>query len=135
MAYFVAKEEIPLTKYPQILSLEQRHGVSISNAYQNNKSCGVFINYIGKTLSTTLHRKLREANFCSVLTDGSSDVSIKEKEAVFVLYLEPLPPGKDTIEIVTSFLKFLTTLKKPGMESNKSLRSRIKFLIQSQVCI
>ena len=36
--------------------------------------------------------------------DGSEDVSTTEKEAVFVQHLDKNPPGRDTVQVVTSFL-------------------------------
>ncbi|KAL5473835.1 hypothetical protein EMCRGX_G028396 [Ephydatia muelleri] len=32
-AYMLAKEEMPFTKYPAIVELEKRHGVSLGNAH------------------------------------------------------------------------------------------------------
>lgn len=106
-AYFIAKEEMSLSKYPQILNLEEKHGVDIGTAYRNNNSCTSFINYIGKQLENHLEEKLSRANFFSVLTDGSEDASVTEKEAVFVQYLEKSPPGRATIQVVTAFLRLV----------------------------
>lgn len=66
-------------------------------------SCNNFIARIGNELATNLE-KLSNANFFSVLTDGSEDASITEKEAIFVQYLDRSPPGRDTVQVVTSFL-------------------------------
>ena len=46
-AYFVAKEELPLTKYEKILNYEAMHGVSLGETYRNRKSGADFIEYIG----------------------------------------------------------------------------------------
>ena len=32
-AYFIAKEELPLTKFERILALEELHSVELGNAY------------------------------------------------------------------------------------------------------
>ena len=53
----------------------------------------MFIAHIGEELARKLGEKLSTANFFSVLPDGSKDASITEKEAVFVQYLETIPPG------------------------------------------
>ena len=84
VAYFVAKEELPLSKYPQLLNLEEKHGVDLGNAYRSDKSCNMFIAHIGEELARKLGEKLSTANFFSVLTDGFEDASITEKEAIFV---------------------------------------------------
>ena len=39
VAYMLAKEEIPFTKYPVVLELEKRHGVSLSTAYATEHKC------------------------------------------------------------------------------------------------
>lgn len=106
-AYFIAKEEMPLLKYPQILKLEEKHGADIGTAYRNRQSCTNFINCIGEELGKRLQEKISGANFFSVLTDGSEDASVSEKEAIFVQYLEKNPPGKNTIEVVTAFLRLV----------------------------
>ena len=111
-AYFVAKEEMPLLKYPQILKLEEKHGVDIGTAYRSNKSCTTFVNSIGEELGRKLEEKINEVNFFSVLADGSEDASVAEKEAIFVQYLEKDPPGKDTIDVVTAFLRSVLKLNK-----------------------
>ena len=111
-AYFVAKEEMPLLKYPQILKLEEKHGVDIGTAYRSNKSCTTFVNSIGDELGRKLEEKINEVNFFSVFADGSEDASVAEKEAIFVQYLEKDPPGKDTIDVVTAFLRSVLKLNK-----------------------
>ena len=95
--YFVAKEELPLSKYPQLLNLEEKHGVDLGKAYRSDKSCNMFIAHIGEELARKLGEKLSTANFFSVVTDGSDDASITEKEGIFVQYLETNPPGRDTV--------------------------------------
>ena len=106
-AYFTAKEEMLLLKYPQILKLEEKHGADIGRAYRNRQSGTNFINYIGEELGKRLEEKISGVNFFSVLMDGSEDASVSEKEAIFVQYLEQNPPGKDTIEVVTAFLRLV----------------------------
>ena len=91
--YFIASQEMSLSKYPQILNLEEMHGVHIGTAYRNDKSCATFIEYIGKDLGRQLEKKLSAANFL--------------KEAVFVQYLEKNPPGRDSIQINTAFLRLV----------------------------
>lgn len=93
VAYFIAKEELSLTKYPELLKLEEKHGVEIGSSYRNRISCTNFIYHIGQELAEKLEEKLRNVNFFSVLTDSSEDASICEKEAIFVQHLDTSPPG------------------------------------------
>ena len=67
----------------------------------------MFIAHIGEELARKLGEKLSTAYFFSVLTDDSEDASITEKEAVFVQYLEMNPPGRDTVQVVTAFVRLV----------------------------
>ena len=104
-AYFVAKEELPLTKYETILDHEERHGVNIGTAYRNRNTGCSFMDTISESLANDLKVKLDEANFYSVLTDGSTDSSTSENEAVFIAFFDPKPDNIDEVNVVTSFAK------------------------------
>lgn len=39
VAYFVAKEQLPMSKFPSLLNLEEKHGVDIGRSYRNDTSC------------------------------------------------------------------------------------------------
>ena len=54
-AYFVTKEELPLTKFKIILALEELPNVELGNAYHNNNICGEFIDYIANNLAVNFH--------------------------------------------------------------------------------
>ena len=118
VAYFVVKEELPLTKYEKILALEEMHGVKHENAYKHDIACGQFIDYIGDELTKKLSQDLARANFFSVLWDGSTDSSAVEQEATFALYFDPRPAG-DKVEVKTSFLS-LHNLKHAHAEGVKA---------------
>ena len=89
VAYFIAKDELSFKKYEKIINLEEIHGVSMGEAYRNDKSCGEFIDYLGKDISDNLSSDLAKTRFYSVLIDGSTDISTKDQESVFVLYFDP----------------------------------------------
>ena len=50
-AYFVAKHEISLRTFPSLLTLNDRFGVDITQAYRNPNECGQFIDAIAEVLS------------------------------------------------------------------------------------
>ena len=105
IAYFIAKEELSFKKYEKIINLEEMHGVSMGEAYRNDKSCAEFIDYLGKDIGDNLCSDLAKARFYSVLTDGSTDISTKEQESVFVLYFDPKPSETpDRVSIKMAFL-------------------------------
>ena len=98
VAYFIAKEEMPMVKFESILSLEERHGVDIGTAYRNRNSGGIFVDSINNSLVD----KLEKAQFYSILTDGPTDSSISENEAVLVVYFDV-----DEMTVKSSFLKLV----------------------------
>ena len=60
--------------------------------------------YISGKLSNDLKVGLTNANFYSVLRDGSTDAFITEKK----LFLQPSPIGEDRVKIYISYLDLET---------------------------
>ena len=52
IAYVIAKEEMPLDKYPALIELEKKHGVELGTNYRSDKQCAVFIDCIGEELGS-----------------------------------------------------------------------------------
>ena len=67
-------------------------------------SASVMIDYIAKHLSNELKEHLEQTEFFSILTDGSTDTSIIEKEAIFVITFDPTPPGTDKVSIKITYM-------------------------------
>ena len=103
-AYFIAKEELPLSKFPKILNLEEMHGVELGEAYRNEITGALMIDYIGKSFARDVKLLIDKSSFFSILIAGSTDASVVEKEAIFILTFEPVPPGSEEIEIKTTFI-------------------------------
>nr|XP_047135399.1 E3 SUMO-protein ligase KIAA1586-like [Hydra vulgaris] len=101
------KEELSLCLYPKIIQLEEKHGVVFGQAYKKENTCGVFIDYIALSLAIDLKNKLNTRNFFTILIDGSNDVSIKEKEAIFAVTFNPAPTGKSEVNVECDFLSLL----------------------------
>ena len=102
-AYFITKEELPLTKFEKILALEELHNVELGNAYRNNNMCGEFIDYISNDLALKVVQKLKSFNFHSALWNGTTDVSLSKKETIFVLYLDKIGSDGEVL-VKTEFL-------------------------------
>ena len=105
VAYFVAKQQLSMTKYTEILELENIHGVDIGQAYQTDWHCSTFIDYCGKEIKQQLNSDLAKAKFYSVLCNGSTDNSAKENEVIYALYFDPVPRGSDSLEVKIAFLE------------------------------
>ena len=58
IAYFVAKEELPFSKFEGLLSLQRKNGVSINLTYANEKSCAGFVSFFSACLKEELIQEL-----------------------------------------------------------------------------
>ena len=47
VAYFAARQQLPMAKYEEFLKLKQKHGTNISSACWTNQYCGIFIDFCG----------------------------------------------------------------------------------------
>ncbi|CAB3979843.1 zinc finger 862-like [Paramuricea clavata] len=116
IAYFVAKNELPFTVFEDLITLEKRHGVDLGDVYNNRKQCGEFIDVNAQFIAHQLNEDLTKAKFYSVLTDGSTDNSVTEKEVVYVLYFDPHSKSNpEEVEVKLSFL-CLKDVKKADAE-------------------
>ena len=87
VADILAKEEIPFTKYPAVLELEKRHGVSLGTAYATEHKCRDFTILIGESMRDNVLVSVRKLRYLAVLMDGSTDSSVVEKELVYVMFI------------------------------------------------
>ncbi|XP_041357942.1 zinc finger protein 862-like isoform X3 [Gigantopelta aegis] len=85
-AFFIAKEELPFSLFPNILELQKIHGVQLGQGYSYDKACGDFVDCIEEVAMNDLNKCL--ASYLSVLIDGSTDSSTTERESVFILFME-----------------------------------------------
>ena len=69
IAYVIAKEEMPLVKYPALIELQEKHGVELGTNYRSDKQWAVFIDCIREELGSHLQNNLSKAKFLNVLTD------------------------------------------------------------------
>ncbi len=72
IAYFVATENLPYTKYPKICELEARHGVRVGMSYVNENAGKEFIHYITESRRQELTQTLDNAKFFSLLLRTSN---------------------------------------------------------------
>ena len=109
-AYFIAKEELPISKFKKIHVLEVKHGKQLGEAYVNDTSAGVKIDFIGDTIALDLKNTLENRNFFSLLMNSSTEASFLKKEAIFVVVFKPTPPKTNAIkvEIIYFDLYFVT---------------------------
>ena len=89
IAYFVATEKLPYTKYPKICELEARHGVKIGTSYRHENAGKDFMHYIAEAKRQDLVQKVTKAKFFSLLLDGSTDKGNIDNEILLVVWCDP----------------------------------------------
>ena len=110
-AYLLAKNEAPLSLFPKSLSHEEIHGVTLENALKN-RNCGIgFIQHIVKSLGNDTKNKRENSNFYSLLNDGTTDSSVTEKEAFFVMTFDPNPVGREKVYVKINFFDLVDSEK------------------------
>ena len=85
-AHAVAKNSRPFTDFKWINDLSEKQGVVLGQTYRTDKSCRAFSNSMATVERKKIEQLYKDANFASVLTDGSTDVSVKENEIVYVRF-------------------------------------------------
>ena len=83
----LAKEEMPFTKYPAIVELEKRHGVSLGSTYGTEHKCQEFTNTFGDCLQDDTLDEIRASRFVTVSLDGSTDSRVQEKKMIYVTFI------------------------------------------------
>ena len=104
--------ELPLSKYEKIITLEKRHSVLHGTVYSNRAAVTEFISFQANEVLTKLSKDISQSKFHSVLFDSTTDNAVAEQEAVFVLYFDP-PPNEPKlrndselmIKVKTGFLQ------------------------------
>ena len=88
IAYFVATENLPFTKYPKICELETRHGVNLGTSYVNENAGKDFMHYITESRRQELKEKVANAKFFSLLLDGSMDAGNVDNEVFLAVWCD-----------------------------------------------
>ena len=87
IAYFIAAEEIPFAKFPALIQLEKRHGVSLGSTYCTANKCSEFTLTIGEAMRDGVVEAMKKSPFLTALIDGSTDSGVVEKELIFISFI------------------------------------------------
>jgi hypothetical protein len=87
IAYFLAKENLPFSKYQGLCELDKRHDVDLGEKYLNDHGCAAFIHFIAADLKAQLQEAISRARFFSIQIDGSIDAGNCEAELFLAIYL------------------------------------------------
>ena len=86
VCYMMAKENIPFSKYPSFLELEDQHNTDMGPAHRTPDSAKSFTSFIAACQRNDFLGKLKYCHFYSILMDGTTDLGNKEEEIVAMVY-------------------------------------------------
>ncbi|KAL7373843.1 hypothetical protein ABVT39_015712 [Epinephelus coioides] len=92
IAYCVAKEELPFTKFGPLITLHKNNSISVSATYDNHVLCAEMIGQIADKMKCELATKVKDKHYLSIMIDGDTDMSTKECEVVYVRLIEDETP-------------------------------------------
>lgn len=137
-AYFVAKEELPFSKFEGLLALQKKNGVEINSTYSNDKSCSEMVSVIGKVCKDQLTKEVTETNYISVMANGATDVggvsALLKKDVPYILdfhclphrlelALQELQKSCESVECIYNVLHLIWKTYHYSPKSVRSLRS------------
>ena len=104
IAHFVTFEEMAFTKYKKLLRLEERHGVTLGEAYGGDDACKDFVRAINGAMEDELKEKLDRVKFIGIMADGSTDAAVKDQEAILAFYFDSKPVNEERVKVLTRFI-------------------------------
>ena len=101
--------------------LDEKKGVVIGDTYKNDKACREFIRAISTVELTKVKEMVNDVKFLTVISDGSTDVSVKENEAVYIRFCHKGVPQ-------TIFVSMQATEKADATGIMKAIKTALKKL-------
>ena len=92
IAYLLAYKGRPYSNFTDLVDIEKLHGVKFmpGNVYENDMGCKLFVHFAAKALyEREVKKKVKGANFVTVLCDGATDAACIEKEVIYILFVDP----------------------------------------------
>ena len=88
-AYFIAKEELPFTKFPKLLDLQRKNGLQIGETYSTDKKCAEMVSTISNVyqnrLAVTVNKNIK---YMSIMIDSGEDAGGVENETFHCRFVE-----------------------------------------------
>ncbi|XP_070537629.1 zinc finger protein 862-like [Ptychodera flava] len=83
-AHSIRVNSRPFKDYVWMSSLDVMKGVEVGETYRNDKACRQFITAISEVERERLQNETSDNKFISIVSDGSTDVSVIENEIVYI---------------------------------------------------
>ncbi|XP_052075818.1 zinc finger protein 862-like isoform X1 [Mytilus californianus] len=80
----IAKKSRPISDYTWQCELDIQKGIDLGDTYRNTKSCKEFLVAISEIERGKIEEKIELAKFYTLMSDGSTDVSVIENEIVYI---------------------------------------------------
>lgn len=88
IAYNIAKEELPFTKFKSEIILHKKNGLNVNPTYSNDVACAQFVGVIADTLKKKTSEKIANSAYMAFLIDGDTDIATKECIIVYSRILQ-----------------------------------------------
>ena len=82
-AHAIAKKGRPFTDLVWMCDLHQMKGLKIGETYRNRTQARNFVGYIAEIERNRIQAQFSNAEFVSILSDGSTDSAVIEEEIVY----------------------------------------------------
>ena len=83
-AHAIAKNNRPFSDYVWMATLDERKGLFLGETYWSEKACKEFIHSIANMEKDKVTAEMKDVKFITVVSDGSTDVSVSENEIVYL---------------------------------------------------
>ena len=71
-AFFMAKEELPFSKFSALVALQKKNGIELTSTYTNDKTCAQMVSVLGKLSKEGLAAEINNKHYISVMADGAT---------------------------------------------------------------
>lgn len=86
-SHAIAKASRPLSDFTWMARLDKKKDIDVCQTYRNVNSCKEFLVSIAAVERKKIEQQLKDAKFCTMMSDGSTDVSVIENEIVYIHFV------------------------------------------------
>ena len=84
IAHAIAKFNRPFSDFVWNIELHEKNMADVGKSYRSDKQCATMIHYIALSCLQEVKTWISNCNFVSVMTDGSTNKSVREVELVYI---------------------------------------------------
>ena len=99
-AHAITKNNRPFSDFQWLAALDKMKGIQVGETYLNDTACKDFVTAICDVERQKLAETINAARFITILSDGSTDVSVYENEIIYVRFAAQGEPHTMFVSIV-----------------------------------